>query len=165
MPAAMIINLPLTLDTKMCQLHGTRVPRVLDTVYMHRGYVNLEAARKPRVVQPVNICRLQRRWQTKRIIIAVAYLDLVAEPVGMIPQTALQGLSQIARFHESFDLLACGTGLLVQLLACGVVDFPSRGWDGQAHVRKHIERYTAADEDGGFEGERLFRVFVVVLED
>ena len=89
----------------------------------------------------------------------------MAEAVGTVPETAVHGLSHVAGLHERFDLLACGAGLFVQLLACCVVDFPGGGRDGQAHVRKHIEGYTAANEDGGFEGKGLLGVFVVVVKD
>lgn len=162
MPAPMIIYLPLILGAEIRQLHRARVPGVFDAIDVHRGYVDLQAARKPRVVQPVHIRRLQRRRQAERIVVAG---NLVAEAVGAVPETTVHGLSHVAGFYERFDLLACGAGLFVQLLACGVVDFPGGGRDGQAHVRKHVEGYTAADEDGGFEGKRLLGVFVVVVED
>ena len=32
-------------------------------------------------------------------------------------------------------------------------------------MRKDIKGYAAANEDGGFEGERLFGVFVAMVED
>ena len=158
----MIIHLPLILSAEIRQLHGTRVPRVFDAINMHRGYINLKAARKPRVVQSVHVRRLQRRRQAERIVVAG---NLVAEAVGAVPEAVVHGLSHVAGFQERLDLLACGAGLFVQLLACGVVDFPGGGRDGQAHVRKHVEGYTAADEDGGFEGKGLLRVLVVVVKD
>ena len=159
-PAPMIIHPPFILGTEMRQLHGARVPWVLDAVNMHRGDIDLEAARKPRVVQPVDIRRLQRRRHAKRIIVPG---DLVAEFVGTVPETAVHGLSHVAGLHERFDLLAGGAGLLVQLLTCGVVDFPGGGRDGQTHVGKDVEGDAAADEDGGFEGEGLLGAFVVVV--
>ena len=58
MPAPMIIHLPLVLGTEIRQLHGARVPRVFDAIDVHCGYVDLEAARKQRVVQPVDVRRL-----------------------------------------------------------------------------------------------------------
>ena len=164
MPATMVVHLSFVLDAEMRQLHGARVPGVLDSINVHGRYVDLEAAWEPGVVQPVHIGRLQGWRQAKRIVVA-GHLYLVAEPVGTVPETALHGLSQVAGLHEGFDLLACGAGLFMQLFACGVVDFPGSGRDGQTHVRKDIKWYTAADEDGGFEGEGLFGVFVVVVED
>ena len=164
MPAPMVVHLSFILGTEMCQLHGARVPGVLDSINVHRRYVDLEAAWEPGVVQPVHIGWLQRRWQAKWIVVA-GHLYLVAERVGLVPETALHGLPQIAGLHEGFNLLACSAGLFMQLFACGVVDFPGGGRDRQAHVRKDIKGYAAANEDGGFEGERLFGVFVVVVED
>lgn len=163
MPAPMIIHLPLILGAEMRQLHGARVPRVFDAINVHGGYVDLEAPRKLCVVQSVHVRRLQRGRQAERIVVVAGYL--VAEAVGAVPETTVHGLSHVAGFHERFDLLACGAGLFVQLLACCVVDFPGGGRDGQAHVRKDIEGYTAANEDGGFEGKGLLWVFVVVVKD
>ena len=162
MPAPMIIHLPLILGAEMRQLHGARVPRVFDAIDVHGGYIDLEAPRKPRIVQSVHVRRLQRGRQAERIVVA-GYL--VAEAVGAVPETAVHGLSHVAGFHERFDLLACGAGLFVQLLTWGVVDFPGGGRYGEAHVRKHIEGYTAANEDGGFEGKGLLGVFVVVVKN
>ena len=90
---------------------------------------------------------------------------LVDETVGAVPETAAHGLSCVARLHERFDLLACSSRLLVQLLTCGIVDLPGGRRNGEAHVRKRVEGYAATNEDGGFEGKRLLRVFVVVMED
>lgn len=165
----MVIHHPLILGTEMRQLHGARVPRVLDAINMHRRYINLEAARKAGVVQTVNIRWLQRRRQAKRIVVVLAGSSgpryLVAELVGAVPETAVHRLSHLAGFHERFDLLACSAGLLMQLLTGGVVYFPGSGRNGQAHAGKNIKGDAAADEDGGFEGEGLLGLFIVVMED
>lgn len=165
----MIIHPPLILGTEMRQLHGARVPWVLDAIDMHRRYIDLDAARKSRVVQTVHIGWQQRRRHAKWIVVVLALSSgpryLVAEPVGLVPETAAHRLSHVAGFHERFDLLACSAGFLMELLSGGAVYFPSGGRNGQAHVGKDVKGDAAADEDGGFEGERLLGGFIVVMED
>lgn len=165
----MIIHPPLILSTEMRQLHGARVPRVLDAINMHRRDINLEAARKARVVQTVYVRWLQRRRQAKRIVVVIAGSSgpryLVTELIGAVPETAVHRLSRVAGFHERFDLLTCSAGLLMQLFTGGVVYLPGGGRNGQAHAGKNIKGDATADEDGGFEGEGLFRLFIFMMED
>lgn len=53
----------------------------------------------------------------------------------------------------------------MQLLTCDIVDLLGDEPNGEAHVRKRVEGYVATDEDSGFEGNRLLRAFMVVMED